>query len=105
MDNGYMSSTTTPLLFLNNSPSLPDLYSSSLPHSNSSGLKVESLELPELLKNPLVQQMYDHAQQAASQVMKDNEEIKSLWKENRNLSTELQSVRNELQTLKTSPIL
>ena len=92
MDNGYMSSTMIPLLFLKNSLSLSDFYSSSLPHSNSSELKVESLELPELLKNPLVWQMYEYVQQAVSQVMKDNEKIKFLWKKNRNLSTELQSV-------------
>jgi hypothetical protein len=68
-------------------------------------LKVEALKLPELLKNPLVQQMYDHAQQAASQVMKDSEDIKSLWKENQTLMTEMQSICNELQSLKMNPIL
>ena len=105
MDNAFLSSTATPSLFLSNCPSLPDFYSSSPSHPNSSELKVESLELPELLKNPLVRQMYEHARQAASQVMKDSEDIKTLWKENRNLMADLQSVRSELQTLKTSPIL
>jgi hypothetical protein len=104
MDNAYLSSTAAPSLFLNNPP-LPDFYSPGLAHPKSSKLRVEALELPELLKNPLVRQMYDHAQQAASQVMKDSEEIKSLWKENRTLMTEMQSIRSELQTLKTNPIL
>jgi hypothetical protein len=104
MDNAYLSGVTAPPLFLNNPP-LPDFYSSGLTHPKSSKLKVEALELPELLKNPLVRQMYDHAQQAASQVMKDSEDIKSLWKENQTLMTEMQSIRSELQSLKTNPIL
>jgi hypothetical protein len=49
--------------------------------------------------------MYDHTQQAASQVMKDSEDIKSLWKENQTLMTEMQSIRSELQSLKMNPIL
>jgi len=49
--------------------------------------------------------MYEHAQQASCQVMKDNEEIKSLWKENRNLTAELQSIHSGIQTLKMNPIL
>jgi hypothetical protein len=49
-----------------------------LTYLKSSELKVEALELPELLKNPLVQQMYNHAQQAASQVIKDSKDIKLL---------------------------
>ena len=102
MNNLYLSNATP--LFLNNGPS-PDFYSPSLSHPNSSKWKVESLELPELLKNPLIQQLYEDAQQASFQVMKDNEEVKSLWKENRNLTFKLQSVCSEIQTLKTNPIL
>jgi hypothetical protein len=53
--------------------------------------QVESLSLPELMKNPHVQTMYDNWKNASAQVVESAQMQQSLWKENKRLNDELQA--------------
>jgi len=52
--------------------------------------QVESLSLPELMKNPHVQTMYNNWKDASAQVVESAQMQQTLWKENKRLNDELQ---------------
>jgi hypothetical protein len=77
-------------------------YSFPLSLPNSPVTHVEMLNLPELMKNPHVQTMYNKYQEAIMQIVNALNMQKFLWKENTDLRSEIQSVSTELQLLKAN---
>jgi hypothetical protein len=77
-------------------------YSFPLSPPNPPATHVEMLDLPKLMKNPHVQTMYNKYQEATTQIVSALDMQKSLWKENTDLRSEIQSVSAELQLLKAN---
>jgi hypothetical protein len=65
-----------------------------------SNLRVETLELVEVMKNPHVQQLYTDRQRAINQAIVSGNLQMNIFQENLRLNAELKSQNVELQTLK-----
>lgn len=67
------------------------------PNPEPSGVQVESLTLPDLMKNPHVQAMYNSWQEASNQVVQSAQMQQTLWKENARLNAEVNSIQEKHQ--------
>jgi hypothetical protein len=60
-----------------------------------SGPQVESLSLPELMRNPHVQTMYNNWKDASAQVVQGAQMQQSLWTENKRLTDEVTALQEK----------
>ena len=68
--------------------------------SNAPSAQVESLSLPELMKNEHVQAMYNNWKHVSAQVVQDAQMHHTLWQENTRLSAEVTALwEQQHQTL------
>jgi hypothetical protein len=67
------------------------------PQPLSASTKVESLTLPELMKNQHVQTMYKDWKDASAQIVQGAQMQQKLWTENNRLNAEIQALQESHQ--------